>query len=195
MSQSEHKSEPRQRIIETADRLFYQEGIRAVGIDRIVSEADVAKMSLYKHFRSKDDLIFEVLHYREQAFVESITAAMEKHKKQQTNRLQAFFAALGDIVKGKGFRGCPFQNAAVELADPDHAAVKFVREQKRRFASVLREIILESYGKRADPLVPMIFLLVEGAVMTAAIEGNPTCVAVARDAAMRLLATRDGKSA
>ena len=68
MSKTEIKSKARQRIVETAERLFYAEGVRSVGIDRIIAEAEVAKMTLYNHFSSKDDLILAVLQYREEKF-------------------------------------------------------------------------------------------------------------------------------
>ena len=90
MGRTRETSEARKRILETADRLFYQDGIRAVGIDRIIAEAGVAKMSLYKHFPSKDDLILAVLQYREQSVLEFFRSAMERHGKKAKNRLRAF---------------------------------------------------------------------------------------------------------
>src|SRR6185436_937300 len=120
-------SQARQRILETADRLFYQDGIRAVGIDRIIAEAEVAKMSLYKHFASKDDLILAVLEHREDGVLKFFRPAMERHSKKAKTPLRAFFAALKDFFELTEFRGCPFQNAAVELADPAHPGTEFVR--------------------------------------------------------------------
>src|ERR1700756_2978862 len=96
MGRTHETSEARQRILETADRLFYQDGIRAVGIDRIIAEADVAKMSLYKHFPSKDDLILAVLKHREETALEFFRSSMERHAKKTKNPLRAFFAALKD---------------------------------------------------------------------------------------------------
>src|SRR5262249_11682338 len=110
MTRTPTTSDVRQRILETADRLFYQQGVRAVGIDRIIAEAEVAKMSLYKHFPSKDDLILAVLQYREEGVLEFFGSAMERHGKKAKNRLRAFFAALKDFFESPGFRGCPFQN-------------------------------------------------------------------------------------
>src|SRR3954464_13311481 len=103
MGRKRETSEARQRILETADRLFYQEGVRAVGIDRIVAEAAVAKMSLYKHFPGKDDLILEVLKYREVGMLEFFRAAMERHGKKTKVPLRAFFAALKDFFQSPGF--------------------------------------------------------------------------------------------
>jgi Bacterial regulatory proteins, tetR family len=93
MGRTRETSEARQRILETADRLFYQEGVRAVGIDRIIAEAGVAKMSLYKHFPSKDDLILAVLKHREEGVLEFFRSAMERHGKKTKNPLGAFWGS------------------------------------------------------------------------------------------------------
>src|SRR5215471_3493783 len=164
MKRSKTTSEARQRILETADRLFYQNGIRAVGIDRIIAEAGVAKMSLYKHFPSKDDLILAVLQYREQGVMEFFRSAMERHGKKGKHPLRAFFAALKDWFELSGFRGCPFQNAAVELADPTHPATGFVRGHKQRFGEFLRGLVEESVGTAAAKATPAVAILVEGAI-------------------------------
>ena len=180
-------SEARQRILDTADRLFYQEGVRAVGIDRIIAEAGVAKMTLYTHFPSKDDLIVAVLQYREGQVLEFFRASMERHGKRAKGKLRAFFAALKEWFESPGFRGCAFQNAAVELADPAHAGTQFVRDHKRRFTEILRGFVEESVGRSAAKLVPTIALLVEGAIVTAVISGTPDAAEVARDAAQKLV--------
>jgi len=185
-------SEARQRILETADRLFYQDGIRAVGIDRIIAEAEVAKMSLYKHFRSKDDLILAVLKYREEKILEFFGAAMERHGKRTKDKLRAFFASLKDFFDSPGFRGCAFQNAAVELADPAHAGAQFVKEHKCRFQGFLAGLVEESLGKGAAKVAPAVGLLVEGAIVTAVIQGSSDAVDVARDAALKLVAEAKG---
>jgi AcrR family transcriptional regulator len=180
-------SETRQRILETADRLFYQDGLRAVGIDRIIAEAGVAKMSLYKHFPSKDDLILAVLQYREQVVLELLRSAMERHSKKMKSPLRAFFAALKDWFETPDFRGCAFQNAAIELADPVHPGTEFVRGHKQRFSEFLRGLIEEATGKSAAKVAGAVALLVEGAIVTAVIQGSPGVADVARDAALKLV--------
>ncbi|HEX4956050.1 MAG TPA: TetR/AcrR family transcriptional regulator [Thermoanaerobaculia bacterium] len=179
-------SEARQRILETADRLFYQDGIRAVGIDRIIAEAGAAKMTLYSHFPSKDDLIVAVLRYREERVLGFFQAAMERHVERTGNGLLAFFGALEEWFESPGFRGCAFQNAAVELADPSHPGRHFVRDHKRRFAEMLRGFVEEAVGGRAVALASAISLLVEGAIVTAMIRGTSEAAGVARDAALKL---------
>jgi AcrR family transcriptional regulator len=106
-----------------------------VGIDRIIAEAGVAKMSLHKHFPSKDDLILAVLQYREEGVLEFFRSAMERHGKKTKNPLQAFFAPLKEWFETPGFRGSAFQNAAVELADPAHPGTEFVRGHNHASAS------------------------------------------------------------
>ncbi len=185
-------SEARQRILETADRLFYQEGVRAVGIDRIIAEANVAKMTLYTHFPSKDGLILAVLKYREQSALDFFRSAMERHAEKAKNPLRAFFAALKEWFETPGFRGCAFQNAAVELADPAHPGTEFVREHKQRFGQFLRTLVEEVVGTSATEVTPAVALLVEGAIVTAVIQGTPDAADVARDAALKLVAQEKG---
>ena len=192
MARRPETSGARQRILETADRLFYQEGIRAVGIDRIIAEAGVAKMSLYKHFPSKDDLILAVLEHREAAVLEFFRSSMERHGKRAKPPLRAFFAALKDFFESPGFRGCPFQNAAVELADPEHPGTEFVRGHKRRFGEFLRGLVEGTLGQAAVKVAPAVAILVEGAIVTAVIQGDPKAADVARDAAMRLVNGEEG---
>ncbi|WP_165246577.1 TetR/AcrR family transcriptional regulator [Paludisphaera soli] len=185
MERTKPLSKARQRILETADRLFYEEGFRAVGIDRIIAEAGVAKATLYAHFPSKDDLILAVLEHREHSTNEFFRAAMGRHASE--GALRAFFAALREWFESPGFRGCAFQNATVELADPSHPGTAYSRGFKRRFGEFLRGIIEESVGGKAAIFAPAVFLLVEGAIVTAAIQGEPDAVDVARDAALRLV--------
>jgi AcrR family transcriptional regulator len=181
------QSEARQRLLETADRLFYAEGVRNVGIDKVIAQAGVAKMTLYTHFPSKDDLIMAVLQYREEKVLTFFSEAVERHGKRAKDKLRAFFTALKEWFESPGFRGCAFQNTAVELADPTHPGTQFVRSHKQRFIEILSSFVEESVGKSATKLVPMIALLVEGAIVTAVISGSPDAAEVARNAALKLV--------
>ena len=187
MNRTETKSKARQRIVETAERLFYSEGFRAVGIDRIIAEAEVAKMTLYNHFASKDDLILAVLQYREERFGGMFERSMERHGKKGVDRLEAFFAALKDWFESAGFRGCSFINASVELADAHHAASQFSAEHKERFHEMLTKIITQTSGAKAASVAPAIALLVEGAIVTAVMEQASDSADVAKEAALTLI--------
>ncbi len=182
------KSDARQRIVETAERLFYAEGVRTVGIDRIIAESDVAKMTLYNHFPSKDDLILAVMQYREQKFDGMFEKWMERHVGKGMNRLEAFFAALKDWFQSSGFRGCMFINCCVELADAKHPASKFSATHKERFHEMLKEILAETAGPKAvDTVAPAVALLVEGAIVTAVMQQSSEPADVAKEAALELV--------
>lgn len=185
-------SEARLRILETADRLFYRDGIRAVGIDRVIAEADAAKATLYAHFPSKDDLIVATLKHREESVQAFFRSAVERHAKRTRDKLRAFFAALKEWFESPGFRGCAFINAAVELADPKHPGSKFVRENKERFREMIDTFVAEAVGKAHSKLTPAVAILVEGAVVTAVIHGSADAADVARDAALALVAGAKG---
>lgn len=187
MTKTRGKSAARQRIIETAERLFYAEGIRSVGIDRIIAEAAVAKMTLYNHFSSKDELILAVLEYREQQFDQFLQSAIERFMAGGLDRLHAFFAALREWFASPGFRGCSFINAVVELADADHPASRFATCHKQKFRQMLEGVLIESAGPEAAAAAPALAVLVEGAIVTAVMEGKPDAADIARDATISIL--------
>ena len=190
MSKTRNKKlDARQRIVETAEQLFYAEGVRAVGIDRIIAEAGVAKMTLYNHFPSKDDLILAVVEFREAKFDAMFEKWMGRHAKAGMSRLEAFFAALTDWFKSPGFRGCMFINTCAELADAEHPASKFSADHKVRFHEMLKGIIADEKGdKVAEAVAPAIALLVEGAIVSAVMQQSVESAEVARDASIRLIA-------
>jgi AcrR family transcriptional regulator len=188
------QSHARQRLIETAERLFYADGIHAVGIDRIIAEAGVAKMTLYNHFASKDDLILAVLQYREAKFDGLFEQWMGRHTQEGRDRLEAFFAALKDWFESPGFRGCMFINACAELADAGHQGAQFSAQHKQRFHEMLKAVIAETAGaKAAESLTPAIALLVEGAIVTAVMQQSASPADVARDAALALVSKNSRK--
>jgi AcrR family transcriptional regulator len=187
MDKPKATSEARLRILDTADQLFYREGIRSVGIDRIIAEAKVAKMTLYAHFPSKDELILAVLQHREEKMIEFFRSAIERHSQRNKDKFRAFFASLKELLERPGFRGCPFQNAAAELSDHTHPGFEFVQAQKKRFAAVIGKLITESIGKADARTISAVVMLVEGAIVNAVIHGTPESADIARDAALQLL--------
>ena len=187
-------SAARQRLVETAGKLFYAEGIRAVGIDRIIAEADVAKKTLYNHFASKDELILAVLEDREQQVLTMLTTSIERHVQQGQDRLDAFFLALREWFQSAEFRGCAFINASVEMADPQHPASQFAAAHKQRLYALLREMIAESAGPQAARQAPAICLLVEGAMVAAVLEQSSEPAKVAHVAARQLISSGSPKN-
>ena len=185
-------SAARERILETAQNLFYGEGVRAVGVDRIIAEAGVAKMTLYNHFPSKDDLVLAVLEGREIAVDEYFAAGIERKKRRGADNLEAFFGVLKDWFRSKGFRGCSFINASVELADANHPASMFAAAHKARFRETLRELLTEQFGEdAADEVLPAIVLLVEGAIVSSTMQQRPAAADEALAAAKALVARHE----
>lgn len=110
----------RDRLLDAADRLFYQEGVRAVGIDRVLSEADAAKASLYQHFGSKDQLVASYLERKTKDARSSIEAYLAHTPPAQ--RALKFFDWVVEWAESKDFRGCPLQHTVSELTDAAHPA-------------------------------------------------------------------------
>jgi len=152
---------PRERIIAVARDLFYRHGIHAVGVDAIAEAAATNKMTLYRHFESKDALIAECLKRRAgelDAAFEQIVAA---HPGDPRGALMAYLRLLGEFKIAD--RGCAFANAAIELPDPNHPARRVVEEHKlrhrERLVALSRAVGLDDPDLVADE----IFLLCEGA--------------------------------
>lgn len=187
MSKERRKTSARERILQTADRLFYAEGIHSVGIDRIIAEAGVAKMTLYNHFPSKDDLILATLEYRESIVFDLFEKSMQKHQMRGKSRLDAYFGALEEWFKSLDFRGCAFINAASELANSSHPGMVFSAAHKKRMHDLISESVRETAGQKATEAVPAIALLVEGAIVMAVFQQSSRPAKTAHEAALKLL--------
>jgi AcrR family transcriptional regulator len=168
-----------ERILETTDRLFYRQGLRAVGVDTIAAEVGISKRTLYNHFPSKDALIVAYLSRRFRP-----TRASDKTPAEQIlgdfDRLERAFAR-------DGFRGCPFVNAVAELSEPTHAANKIAiafKEQRRMW---FRELLTRLEIADPDRLATQLMLLVDGAIAAALVRGDPKMARAAREAARVLL--------
>jgi AcrR family transcriptional regulator len=176
----------RDRIIAVATRLFYKRGIRAVGVDLVIAESGVAKTTLYKHFRSKDELIAECLTRLDERYFKWFEAEVEGRAESPAARLIAMFDVLDEWFQSPDFRGCAFINAAVEL-DPEHPAREAITHHKRRSRDLFDRFLLETDTPRAAELSDHLMLLMEGAIVTALVEGDWQAAKRARGAAIRTL--------
>lgn len=140
----ENAASVRDRILQTAGELFYREGTRAIGVDLIVERAGVAKTSLYRHFRTKDDLIEAFLHNEDRDFWALWDAVAIAHAGQPAQELDAQLEWIGERVARPGYRGCPQINIAAEYADEAHPARKVAvahkAELRRRLAALASEM-------------------------------------------------------
>jgi AcrR family transcriptional regulator len=169
-----------ERILETADRLFYGQGIRAMGVDTIASEIGISKRTLYNHFPSKDALIVAYLQ-RRLRLVPTSTKPPAQQILDEFERLERAFAA-------EGFRGCAFVNAVAELKDPKHAANQIALAFKEMRQQWFRELVRRAGVADPDGLSLQLMLLVDGAIAAALVRKDPTVARAAREAARVLLA-------
>jgi AcrR family transcriptional regulator len=169
----------KERILETADRLFYLRGIRAVGVDTIAAEIGISKRTLYNHFPSKDELIA--------AYLEGRFTRAPASDKPPVEQILGTFDRLERGFASKGFRGCPFVNAVAELG-PDKSvrkiAIAFKESRRLWFRDLLKQLGV------ADPegLATQLTLLVDGSIAQDLVRNDPSMARAAKDAARVLLA-------
>ena len=176
-----------ERILRTASDLFYREGVRAVGIQRVIEEAGIAKASLYAHYASKDDLVAACLDDRAAAGRTRIEAALADPSLDARGRLLRFFEIQAESIADPAFRGCPILNANSELADAAHPA-RAVAARQRAWLHTLLQSLAEEAGAR-DPadLAGALVVLHDGAAASALADHSPAASRHARRAAEQLL--------
>jgi AcrR family transcriptional regulator len=179
MERSAGKVVMQERILKTADSLFYGEGIRAVGVDTIASEVGISKRTLYNYFPSKDDLIVAYLARRLRP-----TAVSELPPAEQ---ILGNFDQLERSLADDGFRGCPFVNAVAELKEPGHAANKIALAFKDQSRTWFRELLSRLEIANPESLAMQLMLLVDGAIAAAVVRRDSKMARVAREAARVLL--------
>jgi AcrR family transcriptional regulator len=178
----------RARILDAAARLFYRRGIRAVSVDEVAETASVTKVTVYKHFRSKDNLIASCLHMLDDRFFAWFVGQVESSSEDAEERLLAVFDVLDRWFRWRSFRGCAFINATVELAEPTHPAHDAVMSHKERSRAYFRELAVAAGVDDPDAMSEQWMLLSEGATITALVEDDREAARRARKAAEILLA-------
>jgi AcrR family transcriptional regulator len=174
------KTDMKERILATADRLFYLEGIRAIGVDTIAAEIGISKRTLYNHFPSKDALIAA---YLERRFVVS-----GRSQKAPADQILSYFDSLERRFSAKDFRGCPFVNAVAELGPKDRAVKKIAIAFKESRRVWFRALLEELGVAEADALTTQLQLLVDGSIALDLVRDDPAMARAAKEAARALLA-------
>jgi AcrR family transcriptional regulator len=154
---------PRERILAAARELFYRHGIHAVGVDAIAETAGTNKMTLYRHFDSKDVLVVECLRRLTAEFDVSWDAIALAHAGNPKGQLLAWLKHIGEWKLSATDRGCALANTAVELSDPNHPARRFIDQQKTQHREKLVRLCREARLKDPELLADKVFLLCEGA--------------------------------
>lgn len=179
MSRWPNKEAMRERILATADRLFYGQGIRAVGVDTVAAEIGISKRTLYNHFPSKDAL---VVAYLQRRFV-----MPEVTDGPPLDQILASFDRLERAFASERFRGCAFVNAVTEIAEADHEARRVAEAFKDARRAWYRDLLVRLGIGDPEPLSTQLALLVDGAIIGALIRGQPAVARAAKDAARVLV--------
>ena len=152
----------RERVLEVASELFYAEGVRAVGVNTIVARSGVAKMSLYRNFASKDDLVVAYLNERNRRFFEWWDRSTSPNDGDPKDRLRAIVAATIEKVRRPGYRGCPFLNTSAEYPDINHPARAIIEGHKREVRSRLLELTRGTGAANPETLATQFIVLMDG---------------------------------
>jgi len=181
----------RKKILDTATRLFYQQGYNATGINQIIDEADVSKAGLYQHFKSKEDLLIA---YLEIMFEQTMTRFRQaaSTKVDAKEKISAIFDFLYQNTNSKHFRGCQFLNIAGEIPIENLRVYEIIRQQKNGIRALFAEILKpdsmgENEVEETEGLADSIYLLFDGAVMSCKVFGNSWPVMAAHKNILKLL--------
>ena len=157
-------SAARERLLRTASALFYTEGIHAVGVDRIVAQAQVTRATFYRHFPGKEELVLAYLRAQDDALRAQL-GADPRDAAEASTLLHAAVDAMGGEICRTGFRGCPFINAAAEYPDADHPVHVLVVAHRAWFESVARRALERSGHPRAREAAHTFMMLRDGAMV------------------------------
>ncbi|MBE9033683.1 TetR/AcrR family transcriptional regulator [aff. Roholtiella sp. LEGE 12411] len=175
-------SPARQQILETASELFYQKGIQHVGINEVIAASGVAKRTLYRWFPSKDLLIEEVMKYRALQWLRWFEAAVSERGNTPKERLLATFDVLREWYSSPNFRGCPFINAVLEIANSSHKAHQVSVDLRESIRQIIMSLADEAGIKNPESFSQQYLLLIGGASLMATIEQSPNGATFAQSA-------------
>lgn len=164
-------SDIRTRILNAAERCFYEEGLTATGVDTLAAEAGVSKRTLYNHFASKDEVITAYLQRREERWRERLSKALEGAT-TPSEQIVSYVRSYCEHDDLHGYRGCPFINASAELADPDHPGVAVIQESVSRIERDIADILKDAGIRDANEVARQILLVLEGASSVSGVRRN-----------------------
>lgn len=163
-------SEPRARLLATASQLFYREGVNSVGVERIVSEANVTRATFYRHFPSKQDLVLAYLQSAHDVIEERMAVALAIEDPKA--RLRALGEDIAAQVQSPGFAGCAFIKVASEFDDPDGPVRRAVAAHRAWFAEIVRTAFAEAGHVRPDDPTRHFVMLRDGAMVAGYLDGS-----------------------
>ena len=179
----------RQRLLDAASELFYQNGISATGINTIISHSGVAKATFFHHFPAKDDLVIAWLQQPASHWLDRIRTELDAKTQSPASKLLTFFDLLGEWFAQDDFRGCAFQNAAAEVPQVAHPIRRATHVYRLEIQHYLRQLADDAGLSNPARTAEQLHLLAQGAIAIAVITRSPDAAKVARAAAKRILTT------
>jgi AcrR family transcriptional regulator len=180
---------PRERILTTATTLFHQEGIAAVGVNRIITEADVAPMTLYRQFGGKDALVAASLDQWGTQWLHWLAEALDRSGDDPQARFDGLWETLEGWFASDGFKGSFVANAATELRrEPDHPAHAVIAHHRQAFRTLLEDLAKAAGAYDTAVLAAQLQVLIDGAISAAAVDRDPAAARGARALAQAAVA-------
>ncbi len=177
-------SPARRRLLDTATRLFYAEGIRAVGIDRIIAEAGVAKATFYKHFPSKDDLVLAYVEEQDRLGRDAVAALPKQPPREM---IAAIMGRISEAAVAGDYRGCPFLNAGAEYPVPASPVRQAIDARRAWYHGVLRDLLAADGDPAPALTASLLVALSDGLLEIAYLDGPEGVPSLVREALARLL--------
>jgi AcrR family transcriptional regulator len=182
-----HRDEAESKLLDTAEALFYERGIQAVGMAELRTASGVSLKRLYQCFASKDELVETYLRRRDERWRAALSTYVARDDRRPDQAVLAVFDWLHDWFSEPGFRGCAFLNSFAELGGSSPAVAAAVRDHKDELRRYLRKLVDALDVADAGELAEQLLVLVDGATATAAISGDPGPARSARAAASALI--------
>lgn len=187
MNPAKPRSAPpaRERILATAHELFYRDGIRATGIDRVIAEAGVTKVTFYRHFPSKNDLIKAYLEHRHLMWMAWLDGALERHRGHGRGAIARLVTVFREWFESEGYRGCAFLNAVVELGGALPEVAEIAKRHKDEVTGRIVRLLPESRDRQERALA--IAVALDGAILRAQMERASESALAALETLLRAL--------
>jgi len=177
----------RERILLTAHDLFYRDGIRSTGIDSVIAQAAVTKVTFYRHFRSKNDLIVAYLEYRHERWMRWFTGALQRHG----GTLPALVPTMAEWFRSPEYRGCAFINGVSEIAPALPQVIEITRRHKAEMEQAIAALLPP--GRRREGLARGLALVVDGSIVQAQVRSDPEAVLRDLRQLVSLIGGQDGR--
>ncbi|MCQ4088334.1 TetR/AcrR family transcriptional regulator [Saccharibacillus sp. JS10] len=177
----------KEQILRVASNLFNKQGIRATGVDQVVAESQVAKMTLYNHFPSKDKLVLAYLERQDEQWRGWFQSSVEQREDTPQKRLLAVYDVLGEWFAAPEFTGCAFIKTASEYLDHSHPYFEATQRYKIILKNYIRELVEQSDFKKPEALASALYLLVEGAITAYMLQSDTESADHAKNAAAILI--------